>query len=434
MNLGKLIAIALALGMAGAVAQTTPPSPAGPPLTLAQAQAAALARRPLLQEAQSQANAAGQEPAAVRATEMPQLAGDLTGVGAEANSRITAGGLNNPVIYSRYANGINVSQLVTNFGRTGQLVKSASNQAQAQRQDAAATRADVLLQVDRAYFSALQAQAVLRVAQQAVEERQLIARQVGVLAQNKLRSNLDVSFAQVNLAQAQLLLSQAQSGQQSTLADLALAMGTALPTPAPQLEEQPLPAAPAQDLAPLVAQALLQRPEMAAADFQLDAARAYAQAQRDLERPTVSAVAAAGWTPTGAVQLPGHYAAAGVNVNIPIFNGGLFGAERRQAEYQADAAQHRLDELSHQIAHDVQLAWLDANTANQQLALTRELQQQAALAMTLAKSRYQLGLGSIVELSQAQLNQTQADIAQAQAQYQYQSATAALRYQMGLLR
>src|SRR6185312_14957363 len=200
MNLGKLIEIALALGMAGAVAQTTPPSPAGPPLTLAQAQAAALARRPLLQEAQSQANAAGQEPAAVRATEMPQLAGDLTGVGAEANSRITAGGLNNPVIYSRYANGINVSQLVTNFGRTGQLVKSASNQAQAQRQDAAATRADVLLQVDRAYFSALQAQAVLRVAQQAVEERQLIARQVGVLAQNKLRSNLDVSFAQVNLA------------------------------------------------------------------------------------------------------------------------------------------------------------------------------------------------------------------------------------------
>ena len=59
--------------------------------------------------------------------------------------------------------------------------------------------------------------------------------------------------------------------------------------------------------------------------------------------------------------------------------------------------------------------------------------QQTNLALDLAQSRYQLGLGSIVELSQAQLNQTQAQIEQASAKYEYQSQAALLEYQTGSL-
>lgn len=421
MKIWMLLALAAGLG-----AQ----APSAAPLTLNQAQTIALRQRPLLQESAATAAAAAQAPEQLRAQYFPQVTGELTAVGAENNSRVAAGGLNNPVIYSRYANGLSLSQFLTDFGRRQNLVRSSNDQARAAVEDTATTRAQVLLQVDQAYYNALQAQAVLRVARQAVDERELIARQVGVLAQNKLRSTLDVSFAQVNLAQAQLLLSEAESSRQSTVADLGLAMGTRFAAP-PVLQDEPMPGAPPAELATVIANALQHRPEMASAGFELDAAHAYAQAQRELWRPTLSAVGAAGLTPTGAVQLPDRYAAAGVNLSIPLFNGGLFGAERREAEFQENASQHKRDELANQIAHDVQVAWLAARTAQDQMALTQKLQQQATLALNLAQSRYQLGLGTIVELSQAQLNQTQADIAAAQAKYQFQLAMAALAYQTG---
>ena len=84
-------------------------------------------------------------------------------------TRIAAGGLNNPTILDRFATGIAVSQLVTDFGRT-QRPRARARRSTPSRadKDVDARRADVLLQVDRAYFDALRAQAVLRVAQQTV--------------------------------------------------------------------------------------------------------------------------------------------------------------------------------------------------------------------------------------------------------------------------
>ena len=59
---------------------------------------------------------------------------------------------------------------------------------------------------------------------------------------------------------------------------------------------------------------------------------------------------------------------------------------------------------------------------------------QATQALDLAQSRYDLGLSSIVELSQAQLNKTSAEIASAGAKYDYQFQRAVLDYQIGALK
>ena len=80
------------------------------------------------------------------------------------------------------------------------------------------------------------------------------------------------------------------------------------------------------------------------------------------------------------------------------------------------------------------VAWLDAQTAYQRLDLTNQLLTQATDALDLAQQRYNLGLSSIVELTQAQLNKTRAQIEQATARYEYQARTAALRYQIGDLK
>jgi len=401
-----------------------------PQLTLHDAEQIAIQNHPQIQAAIGEASAAKARVTEQRSAYYPTAYGSLTAVDAENNSRITAGALNNPIIYERYANGLTVGQLLTDFGRTQQLVKSSNLHAQAEQENVANTRADVLLGVDRAYFGVLKAQAVLAVAQETVRERQLVSDQVTELEKNKIKSGLDVSFANVNLAQAQLLLVQAQNDLDTSYAQLSAALGYGDQRTF-QLAEEPMPSAPPVDFSDMLQQALRNRPDLRSLRLDAASAHSYATAERDLWFPTISAAGSAGLTPVGTTQLAPRYAAAGVNVNIPIFNGRLFNALHTEASSRARAEDQYVRDLQDRIVRDVRTAWLDANSAYQRLAVTAQLLAQANLALDLASSRYQLGLSSIVELSQAQLNQTQAQIEQATAKYDYQAQLAVLNYQIG---
>jgi len=85
--------------------------------------------------------------------------------------------------------------------------------------------------------------------------------------------------------------------------------------------------------------------------------------------------------------------------------------------------------VRNRISRDVRTAWLAANTAFDRVTVSEQLLAQANQALDLAQTRYKLGLSSIVELSQAQLQQTQAEIGNAQAGYEYRLALSVLRYQ-----
>jgi outer membrane protein len=401
-------------------------------LSLQDAEKIAIQNHPRIQAAQDLASAAKQMVREVQSNYYPQVYGSLTGAEAEHNSRITAGVLNNPIIYDRYANGVTVNQLVTDFGRTHELAKSSNLHAQAQQETVVTSRAGVLLQVDRAYFAVLKAQAVLQVAQETVRARQLVADQISVMAKNQLKSDLDVSFAKVNLSEAQLLLIQAQNDLQASFAELSNALGYSDQRTF-KLTEESLPAVPPSDLAQSITQALQNRPELISQRFDVSSANSYATAERDLFFPTISAIAASGLTPYRQDTLASRYAAAGFNVNIPIFNGFLFNARLSAAKYQAHAQQQYLRDLQDRVVRDVRTAWLNANSAFQRLSVTQQLLQQATLAADLAQSRYNLGLGSIVELSQAQLNVTQARITQAGAKYDYQTEMSSFNFETGNL-
>ncbi len=405
-----------------------------PVLTLPQAEAAATKNHPRVTAALLDSLAANQVVLQTRSAWFPGVAGDFTAGGALNGSRLAAGGLNNPIIYNRVAAGISVGQLVTDFGRTSNLVASSRLRAQSAQQTVAATREQVLLQVHQAYFSALSSQALLRVARQTVQARQLVADQVGELARSKMKSGLDVSFAQVNLSEAKLLLASAENQASAAFADLATAIGLDH-TQTFTLVDPVMPGGLPPDSKTLVDQALSQRPDVAVLRLRYEADRKFAQAEADLSRPTVMAMAAGGGLPArDQDQLRGRYLAAGVNVNIPVFNGHLFSARRREAEYAAQSTAQRLRDLQNVVARDVEVALLNANTANQRVGLTDELLAQARRALDLAQSRYDLGLGSIVELSQAQLNVTSAEIRSAGARYDYQLQRSVLEYQTGSLR
>ena len=402
-------------------------------LTLAEAQRLAIQNNPRYTAARLNAAAAYQVPAQYRSNFEPGVYASFTGVGADNGSRLAAGGLNNPVVYNRIGSGLSVSQMITDFGRTSNLVGMAKLQASAQDQAAETTRAQILLVTSRAYFALLRAQAVMRVADQTVAARQLVADQVAALAESKLKSSLDVSFARVNLAEAKLMQAQAQSDYKAAEADLAAAMGLPGET-AFSLAEESLPSPLPDRIADLVHEAIQDRPELKELRLRDSAAQRFARAEHDLFYPSVGLVGAAGFVPTGYPTVPGRYGAIGFNVSVPVFNGGLFKARQTQAELKAKAAAQDTSDLENQVTRDVRVAYLSATTAYDRVGLTGQLLQQAQLALDLAQSRYDLGLGNIVELSQAQLNFTSAQIANTSAKYDYQAQRVLLDYQTGALR
>src|SRR5271167_4488960 len=154
--LGALALSIHTLSMRG-LAQSIPRGQSSPSsnvirLSVKDAEALALKNNPAISVARLNALASRQVTREVSSNLWPQAYGNLTAVDARNNSRITAGNLNNPSVYTRAAAGATVSQLITDFGHTTNLVSSARLQARADEQSAAATKQDVLLAVDQAFY------------------------------------------------------------------------------------------------------------------------------------------------------------------------------------------------------------------------------------------------------------------------------------------
>jgi outer membrane protein len=410
-----------------------PPTATGPKLTLADAERMAIQHNPNVSIAHLLQLAQGQVVREARSAELPDAVGDLTAVDAHTNSRITAGVLNNPIVYERAAGGLSVHQLITDFGRTHNLVRSAQSNTRAQLDTERATIEDITLAVDQAFYQALTAQSVLRVAEQTVATRQATGEQIGALTQSKLRSTLDLSLANVQVSQAQLLVLDAQNAQATAMANLNAILGSENNEQYDLVDETPAtPQAAPTSGEDLVQLAFRARPDLAALQDRSLAAKQFSSAEHDLVRPTVSALGVAGGTPIRADQIQSSwYGAAGANVSIPLFNGFEYTARAKEADLRANAAQEQVRNLRENIARDVRTSVLNAQIAFQRIGVSQQLLKQADTALELAQARYKVGLSGIVDLTQAQLAQTEAQIGLANARYAYQTALAEVRYQTG---
>jgi outer membrane protein len=403
-------------------------------LTLADAQKIAIQNEPRLASASLVARAAGQVVNEARSAYFPTISGNVTGVGAEEGTAIAAGALTTSSLSSRIASGVVVSQLITDFGRTKNLTGVARLRAQAQDQSVITTRAQILLNVQQAFYATLAARSVATVAQAALDNRRLVLRQINALAASSLKSTLDVRFAEVAVSEAELAVYQAQSEVSSAETRLSAALGYEQARTF-DLVDEPMPPPLSPDAGPLIAEALRERPDLASLNLTRSAAHRFAEAEKDLRYPTLSAMGAAGGVPAHDAGFRGdNYGAAGVNLNIPIFNGGLFSARRAEADLRAEAVDKEAQEMTLQISKDVRIAWLNASTAFRRLDVAARLVAEASEALRLAQARYDIGLGSIVELTQAQYTQTSAQIGAATATYEYLSQRSALAYTTGELR
>ncbi len=402
-------------------------------LTLEQARELALKTHPRITAADLRALAAREVVTETRSSYFPTIVANATAVGTtEDNTRIAAGSLSNPSIFERNAEGLTITQIITDFGRTANLSAGAKLRADAEIANTAVIRDQIVLLVDNAYFDTLRSAALLNVAQQTLSTRSLLFDQVSALASNKLKSELDVNFAQVNLDDAKLLQLQAQNDLQAAEARLSTLIGQDQSRHY-LVQDTADPLQISTDPAELVSSALSHRPDLEQARLESEAAGRVARGERAAHYPTLSAIGAAGVIPVHDEHFEDYYAVAGVNLSIPIFAGGLYSAKAKEAKLKAEAASENLRDLENNAIRDVKIAALSTQTAWERIGVTRRLLEHATQAYNLAEARYRVGGSSIVELSQAQLNKTAAEIAHTTARYNYKIQLSILRFQTGSL-
>ena len=312
-----------------------------------------------------------------RAAELPTANGSITAMDAKDGSRISSGSLTASRLIEHAGAGGNFTQLITDFGKTSNLVASSKLLEKARNASALATTEDIVIATDQAFYNALEAQALVKVAQQNVDTRQTTQTQVNQMTQNNLKSTLDLSFANVNSSQAKLLQLDAQNNADSTMAALDAVLGLDRQVTYDLADISAAAQPPPPDADQLIQLALQQRPDLQALNYDQQAAVKFSRAERDQKLPSISAAGTVGSVPIRPDQYytSNWWGGIGINMNVPIFNGFLFSAEAKEAAIRAQAASEQSRELRDQIVRDVRTSWLAANTAFQRLSVTAELLQ-----------------------------------------------------------
>ncbi len=402
-------------------------------LSLADAEARALQNHPRVAAETLRAQAAGKRVQQTRSAYFPQLAGNLTAVKANGDTAVAAGAVTTSSTSTRVAGGFTLTQLVTDFGRTHELVRSSQLAAQAAGQHTEDVKQQILRDLDAAYFATEAAESVRGTAQAVLTFRKTSLRQLTALAQSQLRSTLDVQFAQVLVSEAQMAVVQADSSVQEARAQLAAAMGEDTMADY-MLVEQPQPPLLDDDVNVYIREAINTRADLKALQLQAQAAQQFAKSESKLSYPDISLLGTAGEVPQRDHTLEQNYGAAGINIHVPVFNGGLYSGRAAEARLRAQADTRDVSNLSLEITRDVRTRWAQARDAYLQIQVAQDLVEQTSVALRLAQARYDAGLGSIVELNQAELSQTSALITAAGARFQYLGSRAALNYSLGILR
>lgn len=447
---GAVVLLAVGPG-APAHAQSAPPAARGETLTLSAAIAEALRNRPLLAGDSERVAAARARVTQARAGLLPRV--DLQASATDGPLGAPAmglGGLVGTPIKKHTGGSLNLVQTLLDFGRTQNTVKARSAEVEASQAGLRSDRNRVVLEVEQAFFQALQSRRLAAVNRQILEQRRLVARQAETFRRNGLTSRVDVDLAEAGVAQAELALVRAENEVENALAALGTALGRPVesgallddpvrqdaasapnnggdPAGLPRKTEPPLPALEAS-----LAAALHGRPELQQGSAQVRVFEHLTSAARAGRLPQLTGVGSVGKiNPVPLFAAGDKEWAVGLALTVPIFTGHLVDGQVEEARRNANAARENLHELSNAVRQQVTAALnnLAAARAGVRVAETQFVRAQDALS--LATQRYQAQLGTIVELTQAQSVFASAQYDLVRAQYDRELARAAVDYVIG---
>jgi outer membrane protein TolC len=292
----------------------------------------------------------------------------------------------------------------------------------------------VVLSVVQAYYGVVAADATLTAAKTTEDTTARSVEIARTLRTAGVTTLADVLQSETANDQAVLSRVQAEVAAKSAQGTLAVAVGSRADQPL-ELELEPVPAEVqplAARLSDLMAEAALQRPDLAAALAQRDAADANVTAARAVGRPSISIQGGRQIADTTGVPNQ-NYSQIGLYLTVPIFSGFNVGYTVRQAQAALAAAEATAEQVRLTVSLDVWNAYYGLDSANQQLGATAQLTKTAENNQEVALGRYQAGVGTIIDVLTAQTGAANARQLRINAELNWKVARAQLALAVGRL-
>lgn len=322
-----------------------------------------------------------------------------------------------------------LKQTIYDFGRTSGSVAAARSNRIAAEESLAITRQDLTFRVKNAYYLVLAADKQVVAVTETVKSREAVFNQAQEFFKQGIRSKVDVARAEANLYAARTSFIRAENNCKIARIELANAMGM------PSLEQRPL----VEPLTSTVSlpeggkvrqDAVANRAELKRLTAIQDAARATLQTVKSNYLPTLFGTASVGYADKN-FPPDGNVWGVGVNLTIPLFSGFSTVEQEREAVAAINAVEARRNDQRLQIEKDVETAMLSVKEASARIASTEKEMGASRETRALAEGRYQEGVGSIIEVTDAQSQALDAETANIQAGYDYYTALARLDRAIG---
>lgn len=391
----------------------------------------------LRQRAESRAAWLGLQAEAARldvasAANWPTLTGQLNFTQTRS---LSSSGTPAPTLH-RYGPSLSLAYVLYDFGARAASIDAQRYQLIASLLSNNRILQDTIAEVEAAYFALLAARAQVDAQAGQVEALRASLDAVDVRLRGGLAARADLLRARASMAEAQLARQTAERDQAKAEAALKQAVGIAqTQSLALDWEAVPPPALEASNLlADLLAEAQQQRPDLRALQAAAASARAEAEGARAARWPSLSLAANTGRTfflEDG--RVPSTTYSVGVNLSVPLFDGGRLAAQARAAERDAERLQAQADSQRSQVALNVVEAYYDVRHAQAQRDGVAVQFDSASESAQAAEARYRAGIGSLLELLTAQADLARARQAQAQADSDWLAAFSRLNHAVGRL-
>jgi outer membrane protein len=398
-------------------------------MSLERAVGLALEHHPSLRAASANLHSAGSSLTQAEAAYYPSLSATAT------FSRTDGAFVFNPDFpprnqtYNNYSTGLQLNQTIFDFGRTIGKVSAGGQFVEAASQDAEAVRSAVIANAEIAYFSYVQAQQLVLVNEEALAQADRHVREAKAFVSVGARAQFDVTRAEVDLANANVGLIRARNQLQLAKLQLDNAMGLHLGSYEVRDSLTIRPMTLTLDSAKVLM--FERRQELAAARARLEANKSLVTAAWAQHLPTLSGFGTWTWS---AFDFPLFSRwNAGITFSLPIFQGFSVSAQVDQARANTDAAQASLETLTESLLLETEQNYLGVKEASERILATSKLVEQAEQSLVLAERQYAAGVGSALEVSDAQLILSNARITRIQALYDYNSFLVRLQRSMGIL-
>ena len=387
----------------------------------------ALANHPLIGQADAGTRAAVARREQTASVRLPQVAATAGASWAEAKSAATG----NQDSYAATAVKGTVSQLLTDFGRTGASVAEAGDLAAASAQSARWSRVEVIYAAEVAYFNVLRTVNLQAVRRETLRQREALQRQAQAFFDAGIKARIDVVRAEANLYQARADAASVEHEVRTARLVLLNSMGIDGPSEfelvgAPDVTEA------AGTIEDWQREADEKHPDLVALRLQLSAARNSLLAADRGNNPSLSASGSLGWA--GTDELPNDRAwSVGAQLSVPIFDGHLTREQTAEAQAQLAAAEFAYNNRRRQIRLLIEQAEQAMLDAAEQLAASEKARESFAENLRLATGRYEAGAADIIEMIDAQVQMTTAETNVVQARFGQGMALALLYRALGRL-